>query len=651
MSLPFLTLRIRYAVAVDVLCILLAYGVSLAIRFEPDSGLWPFLEGNRNLLFLSLAVRLPLYSVFGLYHHLWRYASTRELRSILGVSAASTAAIFLLNFAVLPLLGIAHTVSRSVVLLDGLLNLGLLAASRLALRLLQERLSNRSRRVAPMFVARPAVRRMLVVGAGDAGARAVREMQQNRDCGMVPIGLVDDDGSKFGKRIHGVPVLGERAQIPEIARNYQIDEVLIAMPSASGTTLRELRRLCIEAKLPFRTLPSIHEVLDGMPAVRQLRELRIEDLLRRDPVQTDQAEVKASITGTCVLVTGAGGSIGSELCRQVAAQGPSLLVLLGRGEYSIFTIERELRQRFPQVPLKPVIADVRDLDRVMGVVGQHRPRTIYHAAAHKHVPLMEWNVEDAVTNNILGTRNVLRAAEEHDVERFVLISTDKAVNPTSVMGATKRVAEMLVQQFAARTGRRYVAVRFGNVLGSRGSAVPIFREQIAAGGPVTVTHPDMRRYFMTIPEAVQLVLQAAVLGRGGEIFMLDMGEPVRIVDLVHDLIELSGLRPGVDIEVEFTGIRPGEKLYEELCLDTEHYDTTPHDRIFVLRNGALPHGAPEQLQQGITQMAEAARHLRADEIRRLLTVLVPEFQPPAPTPAAATAPTRPADEPATATRS
>jgi FlaA1/EpsC-like NDP-sugar epimerase len=439
--------------------------------------------------------------------------------------------------------------------------------------------------------------------------------------------------------IHRIRVLGAREALPELVRQYHVEQVIIAMPTAPGKAVREIADICETAGIRARIIPGMYELLDGTVHINQLRDVQIEDLLRREPVRTDTAQVAALLRGRRVLVTGAGGSIGSELCRQIVRFDPAQLVLLGHGENSIFDIYNELRpasiapapgrvQR-DRSDLSPslcsevgaVIADIRSADRLRAVFAQYRPEIVFHAAAHKHVPLMETNIEDAITNNVLGTQRLVEASVAAGVTHFVLISTDKAVNPTSVMGATKRVAELIVQSAARETGRCFVAVRFGNVLGSRGSVVPLFQKQILAGGPVTVTHRDIQRYFMTIPEAVQLVLQAAALGRGGDLFLLDMGEPVRIVDLARDLIRLSGLEPDQDIEIRYTGLRPGEKLSEDLFGADETRNRTQHEKIFICRNGReLP-----TLDDAIQALVRAAEDGNADEARRLLHELVLEY--------------------------
>ncbi|MGB9593871.1 MAG: polysaccharide biosynthesis protein, partial [Anaerolineae bacterium] len=470
---------------------------------------------------------------------------------------------------------------------------------------------------------RAAPRRILVIGAGDAGAMIVREMHNNPDINMLPVGFVDDDDRKIGNYIHGVKVYGSRKDIPELARRLHVDEALIAMPTAPGKSIREIVGICESAGIRFRTLPGLFELLNGKVWLSQIRDVQLEDLLRREPTNVNLEEIAGFISGTTVLVTGAGGSIGSELCRQIARFRPGRLILLGHGENSIYNIEQELCRKFPSLPRDVIIADIRDANKIHAILQRYRPQIVFHSAAHKHVPLMEHNVDEAITNNVLGTRNVVQAALTADVERFVLISTDKAVRPTSIMGATKRIAEMIVQEAAMRSGRAFVAVRFGNVLGSRGSVVPLFKEQIAAGGPITITHPEMTRFFMTIPEAVQLVIQAASLATPGQIYALDMGDPVRIVDLAKDLVELSGLKLGRDIEIVYTGLRPGEKLHEELFTREEQRTATTYEKIFIAQS--LPVDG-ERLYRMIDLLAEYAAQMDEAAIRRTLRELVPDFQ-------------------------
>ncbi|MDQ6717800.1 MAG: polysaccharide biosynthesis protein, partial [Gemmatimonadota bacterium] len=465
-------------------------------------------------------------------------------------------------------------------------------------------------------------KRVLIVGAGDAGKQVVKELMKSAELAFEPVGFVDDDGTKHGHTLLGLPVLGAISDIRDLVEKLGIAELIIAMPSAPGTIVRQVVRVALDCGIPTLTVPSLPELLSRRATATGLREVEIQDLLRRDPVETDLAAVATLATAETVLITGAGGSIGSELCRQLGRLAPARLVLLGHGENSIFDIAEELGEEFPDVRVIPVIADVRDRARMMTVFRTHRPHAVFHAAAHKHVPLMEENLVEAVTNNIVGTKNVVDAALEAGVDHFVLISTDKAVRPTSVMGATKRIAELVVQHAATKHERNFVSVRFGNVLGSRGSVVPTFMRQIHSGGPVTVTHPEMQRYFMTIPEAVQLVLQAGALGRGGEVFLLDMGEPIRIVDIATDLIRLSGLTVGTDIEIKFTGMRPGEKLYEEMFFSAENVIPTDHPKVLRARNGLLAEG----LLRRVESLAKSADSGASDEtLRQMLQVLVPDF--------------------------
>jgi len=516
-------------------------------------------------------------------------------------------------------LGIYHCPSRSVLVLEGGLSVAFLGGTRFLLRLLQERMHPQDLARLKTFAQNP--RQVLIVGAGDAGAMILREVQQNPGMGLQTVGFVDDNCAKLGMHIHGVRVLGTRQDIPALVRRHQVDDVIIAMPTAPGREIRAIKSICDQAGVRYKTVPGMYELIGGTVSVSQIRDVQIEDLLRRDPVSPNP-EGAAYLGGAVVMVTGAAGSIGSELCRQVAQQRPRQLVLLDQSESGVYYINTELRDRHPELEICPVVADIRDLGRVERVVGRYRPEIVFHAAAYKHVPLMEANAEEVVLNNIMGTRNLLRVAERQDVARFVLISTDKAVNPVNFMGASKRVTELLVQDAARRRGKGFVAVRFGNVLGSEGSVVPLFRHQIAAGGPVTVTHPEVERYFMTIPEAVQLVIQAAVLGDGGEIFVLDMGEPVKVVDLARDLITLSGLQPGRDIEIEFTGLRPGEKLSERLFNDGESYTLTAHEKIFVVTEG-MPLGGQE-LQWGVQKLIKAAQAGEVASLWELMQAVAPE---------------------------
>ncbi|MGF1602262.1 MAG: polysaccharide biosynthesis protein [Thermosynechococcaceae cyanobacterium] len=576
-----------------------------------------------------IVLKLVIYLPFGLYQMFWRYASIDELSKIATLTIAVTITQILV-FSGLQSFNLI-TLPRSLPYIDGLLTLLFVGGIRFSFRVIDR--FNRRRRA-------PRERqgnelRALIIGAGDAGVALVRDLEANADINLVPVAFIDDDPKKLGHKIQGLTVAGNRCQIPEVIDRLKIKVAIIAMPSANGLILRDLVSICHTARVETQTLPPIQDILSGPGGLQKsLREVQIEDLLRREPINTDIQRVRQLLEGKRVLLTGAGGSIGSELCRQVYDLNPKEMILLGHGENSVFNIQQELHKisidraanltgkaSLGTAPLlTPVIADLRHPARLRYVFEQLQPEVIFHAAAHKHVPLMEDNPPEAVTNNVLGTKALLDLAIEYDVDNFVMISTDKAVNPTNVMGASKRVAEMLVLQAAKKTRRPFVVVRFGNVLGSRGSVIPTFKRQIAQGGPVTVTHPEMCRYFMTIPEAVQLVLQAAVLSLGGEVLMLNMGEPVKIVDLANDLICLSGYEVGEDIKICFTGLRPGEKLCEELFLPDEEYQQTEHEKVLVVKNAS--HNVSKQLMQGVADLSHAAAVNDSAQIRLLLSQLV-----------------------------
>ena len=573
-------------------------------------------------LFTALAVPcvMALFWATGNYTRYWRYASVYDL---LTLYAALTGGTVLAGAGLLVHRSVSGVVlvPLSIPFIFLLLASVAIAMPRLALGLLP---AFKSRRKA----APSTLQRVLVMGAGGVGAHLVQQLRDHPEFGMQVVGLLDDDPLKHGMHIHGVPVLGTFEAIPEVARATHAGALIIAISGLSGRKVRRIVTLCETVGLRTKIVPGLHDLLDSRVSFTQIRDVQIEDLLRREPVATDISAVRQLLHGRRVLVTGGGGSIGSELCRQILDCAPAELIVLGHGENSVFEIYHELLRRVAaqtdagvKTVIHPVIADIREPDRLDEVFAELRPEVVFHAAAHKHVPLMERNLREAFTNNVLGTRNLLAAAERHGVERLVMISTDKAVNPTSIMGVSKRVAELLVHQTAKRSGRPYVAVRFGNVLGSRGSVLLTFKRQIAAGGPITITHPEMRRFFMTIPEAVQLVLQAAVLGHGGEVFTLDMGEPIKIVDLARDMIELSGLQVGEDIEIVYSGLRPGEKLYEELFVPGEEYRRTSHTKIFIASNASSL--VPVNLDQQIAELEYATLHGDRDGILTVVQELVP----------------------------
>jgi FlaA1/EpsC-like NDP-sugar epimerase len=589
---------------------LLAY----ALRFEGLS--WEPEHKTTALIYTALSVPLSIgvFFAFGLYRRLWRYASIAELEPIFAAVATADVLCAILGIWVLPLTGITPVrVPFLVLFATSLLSFAAIGAPRLIMRVSGWR-SMRGRVKSN--------RRVIVAGAGVAGEAVVRELRANPDLAMDAVGFVDDDIYKLGMRLSNLPVLGPLHVLPKLIAEHAVTDILIAMPRAPGPVVRQVVRAAFDAGVRTQIVPGLFEILSERVSVTSIREVQIEDLLRRDAIQTDLAPVGKLATKRTVLVTGAGGSIGSELCRQIAALQPDRLVVLGHGENPIFEITEELLRAGASCQVVPVIADVRDSQRVDQTFAEWKPFAVFHAAAHKHVPLMESNVVEAITNNVLGTRNLVEAATHHGTQHFVLISTDKAVRPTNVMGATKRIAEYVVHNAAVKHGRNFVSVRFGNVLGSQGSVVPTFARQIKAGGPVTVTHPDMRRFFMTIPEAVQLVLQAGALGCGGELFMLDMGEPVKVLDLARDMIRLSGLQEGTDIEIEFSGIRPGEKLYEEMFFSHEVAEATGHPKILRAKSGIEQYSGDDAIDQ-LIQMAKNGADSKV--LRGVLRRMVPDF--------------------------
>ncbi len=585
----------------------LVYYISFLLRFD-----FAISRFYQVLFFetvaLVLLIKLPFLSFSGLLQGWWRYAGIGDLMNILKTTALSSAIIFMVIQIALPGSGYP----RSVLLIDLLLTIFALGGLRLSVRIYQET----SGRTVPR-------KNTLIVGAGEAGSRIVNQLQRNSHLDMNPIGYVDDDPSKQRVRIQGIRVLGKIADMRGIVDRYKVSCVLIAMPSVNGGTLRSIVEQCGKCRVEMKILPPISERINGTPVTKKLRRVRIEDLLGRTPVSLDMEAIRRRFNDKVLMVTGAGGSIGSELVRQLAEFHPRQLVLFERSENDLHRIDLELQSRREETPYVPLVGDILDVQRLREVIGGYRPHSIFHAAAYKHVPMMEKNCFQAVVNNIFGTYNVALLAKQYGVEDFLMISSDKAVNPTNIMGVTKRVAELVILALQHQH-TRFVSVRFGNVLGSNGSVLPMFEGQLARGGPITVTHAEARRYFMTIPEAVQLVLQASTMGKGGEIFLLDMGHPVKIVDLAKNLIRLSGLDPERDVPIVFTGLRPGEKLFEELRLDGEGIKPTSHPKIRVLDGGSVDFAKVSHWLDDLSALVEAKT---VSGLVRKLQEIVPEYTP------------------------
>ena len=609
--------RVWIKYALDLALWVLATPLAFLLRLDVDA--FAYSDAIIVLLLIGFPVKALAVYAMHLPWRSWYKVGLRDLVALLQGVAVVT--VFLAGVAVF--LTPIVTIPRSVPLLEAMLAVLFLSFARMATRMLSE---TRRRHVAGKG---KKVQQVLIVGAGEAGTMIAREMLRHPESGLRPIGFADDDPGKQKKRFLGLPVLGKLGDLPTVLETYRVDEVLIAMPSEAGDVIRRVVEHARRAGVDHRIIPGVYEFLSGQVSISQIRKVNLEDLLRREPVRLDVSDIRSYVEGRVVLVTGAGGSIGSEIVRQVARFGARRVLLLGRGENSVYQIHGECRRTWSDLDVVPLICDVRDRDRLGHLFEQHHPEVVFHAAAHKHVPLMEGNPDEAVFNNVGGTLNLVDLALAHGVERFVNISTDKAVNPTSVMGATKRVAEYVVGRAAtyAEPGHSFVSVRFGNVLGSRGSVVPLFNQQIAAGGPVTVTDPEMKRYFMTIPEAAQLVLQAGGLGTNGRVYVLDMGEPVKIVDLARDLIQLSGFEPDVDIPIVFNGIRPGEKLFEELLTAEEGTDSSRHEKIFVARKQAVEGG---ELGLHLDALFEAARSRDPLTIMEALASIVPTHMLPIP---------------------
>jgi FlaA1/EpsC-like NDP-sugar epimerase len=608
-------IRNRYIILADLFLIVISVMVSYMLRLELGAAFRFYFTSAYWMIGSAVIIKPMTYYFYGLYRRMWVYASMKEL--ILIITAVTTASVLVSTVVISAFtLGAFYGFPRAVLVIDWLISILFVGGIRFAFRLVAE-----GRNTATGATRSSYSRHALIIGAGDAGALVVRELQKNPQLNLTPIGFLDDNPAKQKQQIYGVPVVGTLTDLAQVLGRQRIDEVIIAIPTAPGRVVRLVADVCRLKSVPFRTMPGIYELLGGKVSVSRLREVDITDLLRREPARMQDERIGKEFNGRVVMVTGAGGSIGRELCRQVARWGPSELILLGHGENSIFEALLELQESFPSLHIRPVIADIRDLPRLQSIFSRFRPQVVFHAAAHKHVPLMELNIEEAVTNNIMGTRNLVETSLAWDVERLVMISTDKAIQPVNVMGATKRIAEMIVLDAAGRSMRPYCVVRFGNVLGSRGSVVPLFKRQIAHGGPVTVTHPDMKRYFMTIPEAVYLVLQAASLGGDGETFVLNMGQQVRILDLAEDLIRLSGLEPGRDIEIVFSGIRSGEKISEDLWEPNSSFKPTAHPDVY--RFAAPETMSGEELTRSVDEIIHLAQEGESQAVLSLFDELIP----------------------------
>ena len=607
----------------DILFIIAAYFSAYLLRFE---GNLPASEWERIWITIPyiLILKLFIFGFFGLYKGMWRYTGLVDLSNVIKATLTSSAAII----AIILFLYRFEGFSRSVFVLDWILTFILIGGTRVGIRLILFE-KDRGFRFFSRFLpgqsesAKPA-KRLLIIGAGDAGEKMLRETRDNPGLNYEVIGLLDDDPKKKGMNIHGVTVLGPISQVQKIATLAAIDEILIAMPSASAENMRRIIELCEATGLKFRTTPAIGELINGKVSFNAIREVSYEDLLGRDPVSLDLTSIGGYLRNGVVLISGAGGSIGSELCRQIAEFSPKNLILLDKTENNLFNLEMEFRQNFPQTPITPILGDVQHKEFLTRLFFAHRPGVVFHAAAYKHVPIVELNPWQGVLNNIIGTKNIIETAHRFQTNRFIMVSTDKAVRPSSVMGATKRVAEMITAAYAARDSVRFSSVRFGNVIGSEGSVIHLFRNQIKRLGPVTVTHPEISRYFMTISEACKLILQAGALGTGGEIFFLNMGTPIKILDMARDLIRLSGFKPEIDIGIKFIGLRPGEKLHEELITEGEGIVRTAHEKILVLRGNYYD---PAWLNENIQVLQQLALAQNASGIKAKLQEMIPEYQP------------------------
>ncbi len=605
--------RVIALLFMDVMDVIIASFAALFIRFEFSFRAIErvFLERYERILLPLILFSLLFFCIWRLYKSVWRYASANELVNvIMACSCVAVAQVIYCHFT-------DNYMPKSYHALFWFLLTALTGCLRFGYRILRIVNNKRASRAE-----RESCVNVMVIGAGEAGNMILKEVEGSRYLNLRVRCLIDDHPGCHGKMLRGVPIVGGREAIPEAVRQYGVDEIIFAIPSASVQAKKEILDICKETGCKLRTVPGMYQVINGEVSVAKLKEVEIEDLLGREPVQINTEEVLELLSGKVVMVTGGGGSIGSELCRQIAAHRPKQLIIVDIYENNAYEIQQELKLKFPELNMEVLIGSVRNTSRINGIFEAYRPDVVYHAAAHKHVPLMEDSPNEAVKNNVMGTYKTAQAAIRYGTEKFVLISTDKAVNPTNVMGASKRICEMMVQAMNQRSKTRFAVVRFGNVLGSNGSVIPLFKKQIAEGGPVTVTHPDIIRYFMTIPEAVSLVLQAGAYARGGEIFVLDMGKPMKILDLAVNLIKLSGYKPGEDVEIRFTGLRPGEKMYEELLMNEEGLKKTANSMIFI---GKPIEFDVETFERQLEELIEEARNESAD-IRAKIREIVPTYR-------------------------
>lgn len=603
--------RVALLVVLDLLIITVSGFLALYIRFDFSFSRMDmtYVDYEMYYLPLNLILTIIIFILFKLYRSVWRFASTTELLNVIGACSGSILVQIILMAIFKMRMPVSYYLMKYVILIAGI---GSLRFTYRILRMFQEK------RIGGHGDSR---KKTMVVGAGEAGAMIIKEFQNSRYLDQKVCCVIDDNEGKQGKYLRGVQIMGGREDIPRLAHELEIDEIVVAMPSASHSEVKAILQICQETSCELKVLPGLYQMINGEVSVSKLRRVEIEDLLGREPIKLQIESVMGYVSGKTVLVTGGGGSIGSELCRQIAAHEPKRLIIVDIYENNAYDIQQELKRKYPDLDLVVLIASVRNTHRINSIFETYRPEIVYHAAAHKHVPLMEDSPNEAIKNNVFGTYKTAQAADRYGVRRFVLISTDKAVNPTNVMGASKRICEMIIQMMNNRSKTDFVAVRFGNVLGSNGSVIPLFKKQIEQGGPVTVTHPDIIRYFMTIPEAVSLVLQAGAIAKGGEIFVLDMGEPVKILDLAKNLIRLSGLKPFEDIDIQFTGLRPGEKLYEELLMSEEGLQETENKLIHI---GKPIEFDEEKFLEELEELQKLANE-DSDQIREKVQELVPTY--------------------------